>query len=86
MEIRRIVSARALPGYRLLLRFDDGVEGEVDVSHLVGKGVFAGWSDPAVFDRVFVDDESGTVAWPGGIDLAPEPLYERVAASAAPRR
>lgn len=30
--------------------------------------------------RVTVDGEAGTVAWPVGIDLAPEPLYERARA------
>jgi hypothetical protein len=34
-------------------------------------------SDPALFALVTVDPESGTVTWPGGIDLAPEPLYEQ---------
>jgi hypothetical protein len=32
--------------------------------------------DPAFFGQVTVDIQSGTVAWPGSIDLAPEPLYE----------
>jgi len=34
-------------------------------------------NDPAFFAQVTVDTESGTVVWPGGIDLAPEPLYEQ---------
>jgi hypothetical protein len=32
--------------------------------------------DPAVFAQVFVDPELGTIAWPNGVDMAPEPLYE----------
>lgn len=27
-----------------------------------------------------VDHEAGTLAWPDGIDLAPEPLYEQAKA------
>ncbi len=80
--MHRIVNARALPGYRLSLRFDDGVEGEVELTELVGEGVFASWNDPAEFERVFIDPESHTVAWPGGIDLCPENLYREVAAVA----
>jgi Protein of unknown function (DUF2442) len=38
--------------------------------------------DPAVtpegFAEVAVDPESGTVFWPGGANLAPDTLYERV--------
>jgi Protein of unknown function (DUF2442) len=39
--------------------------------------------DPAYFSEVTVDPEAGTIVWPGGIDLAPEPLYEQ--AKAPPR-
>jgi len=78
--MHRIVSARALPGYRLSLSFEDGVAGEVDLSDLVGKGVFAAWTDPAAFDKVYIDAESHTVAWPGDIDLCPERLHQEVAA------
>jgi len=76
-----IISARPLSGYRLDLRFEDGVQGEVDLSPLVGKGVFAVWKDPAEFQKVFIDPESHTVAWPGDIDLCPENLYEDVVAA-----
>ena len=82
--MHRVVSAQPLPGYRLNLRFEDGVEGEVNLAHLVGKGVFARWQDSAEFQKVFIDPESHTVAWPGEIDLCPESLYEDVAAVAAP--
>ena len=82
--MHRIVEARALPGYKLHLRFADGAEGDVDLSDLVGKGVFAQWRDPAAFAAVFVDPETGTVAWPGGIDLDPERLYSDVTRAPLP--
>lgn len=78
--MHKIANARALPGYRLSLRFEDGVEGEVDLTDMVGKGVFAAWTDQAAFEKVYVDAESHTVAWPGDIDLCPESLYEEVTA------
>ena len=70
-----ITYAEARPGYRLWIRFSDGVEGEVSLAHLRGRGVFAAWEDSEVFRSVSVDSESGTVVWPGGIDLAPDALY-----------
>ena len=70
----RLVEIQALPGYRLHVRFADGVEGEVDVSHLVGHGVFAVWNDPRVFQDVTIES-SGEPRWGDTIDLCPDALY-----------
>ena len=75
----RIVAAKALPNYRLWVRFEDGVEGDVDLSDIVGKGVFRCWEDPLEFAKVYIDAETGTVAWPGNLDLAPDALYRDLA-------
>jgi hypothetical protein len=40
----RPLDVKALPGHRLWLRYSDGTEGEVDLSHLVGRGVFTIWN------------------------------------------
>jgi hypothetical protein len=42
MEFKRakIVACAPKPNYRVWIRFDDGIEGEVDLSYLVGQGVF----------------------------------------------
>jgi hypothetical protein len=76
--MHRIISATPLEGYRISVRFADGLEGEVDLSDLVGQGVFEAWRDPAEFEKVFVDKESGTVAWPRGIDLCPDALRKEI--------
>ena len=74
-----IVAAKALGDYRLHLRFEDGVEGVVDLApHLSFKGVFEPLRDPAYFAQVRVDPEMGTVAWPNGADLDPDVLYARI--------
>jgi hypothetical protein len=70
----RITHAKALPGFRLELQFDNGECGVVDVSSLAGKGVFAAWNVPGVFDSVSVSSE-GAIEWPGAIDLCPDALY-----------
>jgi hypothetical protein len=69
----------------LALTFADGLEGEVDVlAHLWGP-VFAEARTPAGFAAVEVDAETGTIAWPGGADLAPDTLYERVRSGVWPQ-
>lgn len=74
--MKKIVEAEPRKDYRLWVRFEDGVEGEVDLSDLVGDGVFERWEDAVEFRKVFIDAETDTVAWPGGIDLCPDSLYD----------
>lgn len=47
----------------------------MDLSDLVGEGVFERWDDFAEFRKVFIDEETDTVAWPGDIELCPNSLY-----------
>ena len=79
--MHHIVTVQPLPAYRVRIRFADGAEGEVSLADLVGKGVFAAWTDPAVFAQVAIDPETHTLAWPGGIDICPDELYRDVTAA-----
>ena len=78
-----IVEARAVGGHRLYLRFEDGVEGEVDLSEIVAfEGVFAPLKDATEVAKVKVDPEIGTVCWPSGADLDPDVLYSTITGQA----
>ncbi len=71
------MQVKALPNYKLWLKYSDGVAGEVDLSHLAGKGVFALWNDYTAFEQVYIG-ESGQVAWTEEIDLCPDALYMKL--------
>lgn len=74
--LRDVVEVRPLGGYRLFLRLEDGVAGELDLGQrLAFDGVFAPLRDPAAFAQARVHPELGTVVWPGGADLDPDVLY-----------
>ena len=75
-----VESVEAREGYRIWVRFEDGICGEVDLSHLVGKGVFKAWDDRRFFEDVFVT--YGTVSWKEEIDLDPCQLYMEVTGKA----
>ena len=60
----------------LRLTFEDGTVGDVQFDEREWRGVLQPRRDPAFFARVRVDHRTGTVTWPGDLDLAPEPLYE----------
>lgn len=76
--MHRIIAVKSLAQYKVWVRFSDGIEGKVNLSDLVGKGVFALWNDPEQFARVLIDPQSHTLTWPGGIDICPDTLYQDV--------
>ena len=59
---------RALPNYRLYLEFSDGTEGEVDLSELAGREVFAAWGNPGFFEKVHIGSHR-EVKWDDEIEL-----------------
>jgi len=70
----KIIHAKALSGHRLELKYETGESGVVDLSALVGRGVFSAWNAPNVFEAVRVTAE-GAVEWPGELDLCPDALF-----------
>jgi len=78
MMLSDILEAHPLEPYRLWLRFEDGLEGMVDLSGLRFEGVLAPLKNPAFFAQVRVSPELGTVVWPNGADLDPSVLRAQI--------
>ena len=69
----QVVGARYIRGFIVSTRFDDGTEKNIDVSQWFKGPVFQPLKDPKLFKKFFID--GGTLAWPNGVDIAPEALY-----------
>jgi hypothetical protein len=69
----QVVGARHISRFIILTRFDDGTEKQIDVSQWFKGPVFESLKDPKSFKKFFI--EAGTLAWPNGVDIAPEALY-----------
>ena len=67
-----VVEARHVAGHRLWLRFDDGVEGEIDLSSEIHGEVFEPLQEVEYFRRFQLHPELRTIVWPNGADFAPE--------------
>jgi hypothetical protein len=77
--LKDIVDAKPLGDYRLYHRFEDGIEGSIDLAPTLSfRGVFAPLRDPTYFAQVRADRELGTVVWPNGADLDPDVLYAHI--------
>ena len=61
-------------GYRVFLQYDDGAAGEMDLSHLAGRGVFQAWDTLRYFQRVHITPH-GSIAWDEDLELCPQALY-----------
>jgi hypothetical protein len=83
--LKDVVEVHPIEGYRLRLRFEDGVEGIVDLADFMRfEGVFAPLRDPAYFAEVSVNRDLGSIGWPNGADLDPGVLYARVSGRPSP--
>lgn len=71
------LEVRPVTRFRLWIRYDDGSEGEVDLSDLAGRGVFRAWDDPGVFESVRLGPQ-GEIAWGDELDLCPDSVYMRL--------
>jgi hypothetical protein len=83
--LKDVVQVEAVSKHRLRLRFEDGLEGIVDLSKAITfTGVFEPLTDEAYFRQVRVLPEYGTIGWPNGADLDPHVLYSLVRESPPP--
>jgi hypothetical protein len=80
MKFRRakIIKCKPHENYRLWIQFDDGIEGEVELKHLAGKGVFSAWNSIEYFKSVYIDKRTDTITWGEEIDLDPYVLYNNL--------
>lgn len=74
--ILHTTEVKALPDYRLFLRFNNGVAGEVDLRDELEGEMFAALKAPAQFATACQHPVMKTVAWANGADLSPEFLLE----------
>ena len=68
------LSVEARPNWRLWIRYHDGSEGEIDLSNLVGQGVFTQLKDESLFRCVHIA-EDGAIRWNGELELCSDALY-----------
>ena len=69
----QLLQVKAQPQYRLWLKYSDGVEGIVDLSALVGQGVFSLWNDETEFQKARATRSA--VIWNDQVDVDAISLY-----------
>jgi hypothetical protein len=69
-----VTNVEYVEGFKLKLKFSNGVEGLVDLEQELYGEVFEPLRDVTLFKQVYLT--SRTIEWPNGADFAPEFLLE----------
>lgn len=75
-----VIGVRVLARYWVELDFDTDETRVLDLEPLfTGRGGLVAdlMAEYSLFCQVFVDTAGGTIAWPNGLDWAPDELYAR---------
>lgn len=60
------------------IQFEDKLSGEVDFKTFLWGKAFEELKEQSYFKKASIDDITGTISWPNGVDIAPETLYEKI--------
>ena len=75
--MNRPLSVELKSGFRLQLVYPDGIEGIIDLSSDVGRGVFAPLADEAFFCSVRIG-KHGQISWSEDIEICSDAAYEEL--------
>ena len=80
MAVWSIVRFKLLANYQIEVSFADGTAGVADLAPRLSQGPmgdgFDALRNEALFAKAYL--EHGALTWPGGIDLAPDAMYQRI--------
>lgn len=73
-----VVDVQPRNGWKIWVLFEDGVEGEVDISDLQDMPMFAVLRDRQVFESVYVHPELKMVCWGKDLEISSCGLYDEL--------
>ena len=76
--ILHVKKAKYIRDYIIWVQFNNGAEGEIDLSKELEGEVFGPLKNKNIFKSFKVDPVLETIVWKNGADLAPEFLYENI--------
>ncbi len=76
--ILHVKEAKYLHDYVIWIKFNDSIEGEIDLENELTGEVFGPLRDKKLFKSFKVDPVLETILWENGADLAPEFLHDNL--------
>lgn len=74
--IYKIRKCKVIPPYSLELIFNDGLSRTINLEQILEGGLYGSLKDPALFSKVAIDPEIGTIVWENGADFDPAILHD----------
>lgn len=71
-----VVGVRSIAPRELSVQFEDGLSGVVRIDLSFCTGVFEPLRNDQLMEAAQIDN--GAVAWPNGLDLAPDTMYREI--------
>jgi hypothetical protein len=72
-----LIEAKYVKDFIVWVKFDDGVQGEIDFRPELYGSVFEPLLDPHEFRKFSIHPQFRTLVWESGADVAPEFLHEK---------
>ena len=76
--ILHVKDAKYVHDYVIWVRFNDDIEGEVNLENELEGEIFGSLKDKKKFQSFKVDPILQTIVWENGADIAPEFLHENL--------
>jgi hypothetical protein len=83
--IHRVTDFAIVAPYTVRVAFEDDTSQVIDLGPLLRGELYGPLHDPAVFERVVLDPDAGTLVWPNGADFDPATLHDWPTLGAAMR-
>jgi Protein of unknown function (DUF2442) len=74
----KLLEIKALENYTLWLKYDDGIEGKVDLGDFTKIGVFSVWQDYSFFKKAYITHSGGAIAWNEDLDICADSQYLKI--------
>jgi hypothetical protein len=74
----KLLEIKVLANYTLWLKYEDGTEGIIDLSGFKEIGVFKVWQDYSFFEKAYITNRGGAVAWSEDLDICADSQYLKI--------
>jgi hypothetical protein len=72
----KAINAKVIPEYKLLVTFDDGVYGIIDLKDFIENGIFSVLQDKQLFNKAYTTGYS--IAWSEELEIDAITIYAEI--------